>query len=298
MMMITLTRRAAAMVLCGLAGGLIGLAAQTPGTRTIFVSAIDKKGAPVTDLTAADFAIKEDGQTREIVTAAITPLPLQVALLIDDTGVGSQAIKQGVDAFSAALKEKAAIEVTTWHRSNASTLGFASAGEESSDGVKPVYSSGGGAVHLLQRFMDASQAFEQRKADHPAIVAITSAGEEAGNVRLQDLSASLARTNAQLYVIEVATPLVSAGIDGRADASAPTLGGRLDLGDAPERSGGRVDHDVSLNNLPAVLERLAAELGSQYVVEYRTAPGKADAKLAVDTRRGGVKLRAPTRVPR
>ena len=40
--------------------------AQTPVTRTVYVSAVDREGSPVTDMQAADFEVKEGGKLQEI----------------------------------------------------------------------------------------------------------------------------------------------------------------------------------------------------------------------------------------
>jgi len=66
-------------------------------TRTIYVSVLDNGGAPVTDLTAPDFVIKEGGKDREIVNAGMTSVPLRIALLVDDNGTG--IFRYGVAKF-------------------------------------------------------------------------------------------------------------------------------------------------------------------------------------------------------
>ena len=40
-----------------------------PTSRTVYVTVTDRQGAPVTDLTPADFVVKEGGKEREIVKA-------------------------------------------------------------------------------------------------------------------------------------------------------------------------------------------------------------------------------------
>jgi hypothetical protein len=39
---------------------------QAPATRTVFASVLAKDGSPVTDLTAADFEIKEGGMLQPV----------------------------------------------------------------------------------------------------------------------------------------------------------------------------------------------------------------------------------------
>src|SRR4029077_2254585 len=48
-------------------------------------SVVDGKGAPVTNVTAKDLIIREDGQAREILNIARDEDPLQIALLVDNS---------------------------------------------------------------------------------------------------------------------------------------------------------------------------------------------------------------------
>jgi len=54
----------------------------------IYVTAIDGRNTPVADLTAADFAIKEDGDAREVISAQAATGPMQIAFIVDDNGSG------------------------------------------------------------------------------------------------------------------------------------------------------------------------------------------------------------------
>jgi VWFA-related protein len=294
-------------VAAALATGVDGRAQApaAPGSATVYVTALDKKGAPVVDLSAADFRVKSNGQSREIVHAALATAPMQIAVLVDDVGVGSDTIKQSVAAFTTALQGKAQVNVTTSQRTSTSMVGFTNSEEDSPDRVQPSYTTVGEAPHLFQSFVEASQSFIEHKAARPVIVVITPATSEAGNVRLEDVFDSLAHSGAQLYVVNLTTPTTgavsgeppSAGPSSAGAAPTPSAPERLSVGDAPERSGGRIDRGVSLGSLQALMQQLATELANQYAVEYRvdTWTGQV-AKVSVDVGRKGVKLRAPTRV--
>jgi hypothetical protein len=54
-------------------------------TKRVFVSAVDAGGAPVLDLTAADFEVMENGTTRPVTRAALGSAPLRVVLLVDSS---------------------------------------------------------------------------------------------------------------------------------------------------------------------------------------------------------------------
>ena len=58
-------------------------------TRKVYVSATDAKGAPVTDLTAAEITVKEGGKERPVASLQPAVAPMQVAILVDDAGTGA-----------------------------------------------------------------------------------------------------------------------------------------------------------------------------------------------------------------
>src|SRR4051794_23585468 len=69
--------------------------------RTVYFSALDAKGAPITDLTAADLAVKEGGKDRTIRGVEPATAPIQVSILVDDGGSG--AFQGAVGQFLGAM---------------------------------------------------------------------------------------------------------------------------------------------------------------------------------------------------
>src|SRR4029453_11841355 len=80
-------------------------------TRTVFVSVLDKSGAPVTDLAADDFIIKEGGKDREIVGASMSTAPLRIAVVVDDNGTG--IFRYAVAKFVERLQGRAEFGLST-----------------------------------------------------------------------------------------------------------------------------------------------------------------------------------------
>ncbi len=63
----------------------------------MYFSATDDKGAPVTDLTAADLVVKEGGKDYPAVSVAPATTPMEVEIIDDDYGTG--AFQAGIAAF-------------------------------------------------------------------------------------------------------------------------------------------------------------------------------------------------------
>jgi hypothetical protein len=70
------------------------------------------------------------------------------------------------------------------------------------------------------------------------------------------------------------------------------------LGDGPKQSGGLRLSSPTVQAFPAALERIAGELLHQHVVTYILSAGsKSDGRLTISTKRKGLTVRGPNRVP-
>ena len=103
--------------------------ASTSGARTrdVYASASDSKGAPVTGLTAADFAVREDRIAREVLKAGPATEPLQVALLIDDSQAASSMLlplREAITGFIDKLQGKAEIALITFGERTGAVTGL------------------------------------------------------------------------------------------------------------------------------------------------------------------------------
>src|SRR5690349_15664445 len=74
--------------------------------RSMYVSVVDQSGAPVPDLGPADFVVKEDNVTREVLRVVPTDDPMQIAILVDTSASARDDIahiRQALPAFVTAL---------------------------------------------------------------------------------------------------------------------------------------------------------------------------------------------------
>ena len=274
--------------------------ATAPITRTVYVTALDAKGAVVTDLTAADFAVKENGKDREIVKAELASAPLQVAVIVDDNGTG--LFRYGLAQFLQKLLGHGEFAITTVigqamklqdYTTNTEALSVAL----QKLGPRPSTPDGG---QLVEGISESAKELLKREAVRPVIVALTVGGEEHSPQSPHDVLNSLKDSGASLHVISVVGGTVRSTVQssnpGDALDGALTLGEVL--GDGPKQSGGRRDEIVATAGLVPGLQRLADELLQQYAISYVLPEGvKRNERVSISVKRKNVTLRAPTRIP-
>ena len=276
---------------------------QAPGgdaaTRTIYVSVLDSAGAPVTDLSAPDFVIKEGGKDREVLKAGVTSVPLRIALLVDDNGTG--IFRYGVAKFIERLQGRAEFAVTTVTGQNLKIVDYTTNVEQLSAAIgqlvaRPGTNDGG---QLLEGIFETAKDFQKRRAPRPIIVALTVGGEEHSTLPAHHVLAELEKSGAALHVIATS----SSALRPTAPVSRP--GALLEenmnlaevLGDGPKQSGGKREEIVASAGILAGLQELAEALRNQYAVSFsRSDRAKDNEKLSVSVKRSGLTVRAPVRL--
>jgi VWFA-related protein len=277
-------------------------AGQPAGTRTVYVSAVDGKDAPVPGMTAADFVVKEDGKVRDIVSADVAKTPMQVVLMLDDSGLALGAIRQGAWQFIQTLQGRAEFAIITISGRNLTLVDFTPDPRVLFGGLQKLLArSTGGGTYLLDGFVEVSQVFQRRKAERPVIVVVATEGEEFSHTRPEVVLDAIQKSTAKLFYIGLGAPVTQGT---RPDLSAQRPGDSTEnesnnrnavLGSAPKNSGGRSEQSLQpTSGVPVLLQQFATELAGQYAITYKT--DAADARLGVETKRKGVKLRAQSRV--
>jgi VWFA-related protein len=283
---------------------VVGFAPQNapPATRsnTVYVSVLGETGVPITDLTAPDFTLKEDGKLREILRVDVASEPMQLMILVDDNGTG--LFRSGLIQFVQQFQGLGEIAVNTVtgqtqklvdYTPNVNTVAQAIA----TLSARPATNDGG---QLLEGIFQASKDQEKRGASRPVIVALTVGGEEHSTVPAHQVLDQLAKSRSVLYVIQVAASVLRPTVP--ITQSRQLLGENLNLGEVlgegPKQTGGWRDEIVATTGIVIGLRRLATELKSQYAVAYSRPPrSKATERIDVTVNRRGVTLRAPRKVP-
>jgi VWFA-related protein len=281
------------------------LASALPqGGRTVHVTVVSGKDA-APDLTPADFEVKEDGKTREVLKAEPSTEPLSVALLLDDRGSDINEIRSALAAFVLRLRGRAEVSLVSVVPTVLKVFDYTSSAPTMMAGIQRlVWRAGPAGGLILGAVADAADELKRREVARPVIVVVTFEGEEfRSHTPAKPILAALERSRAALHVVAVGTPTM------RRMNRAPTEGVQGDewavdeqnrnavLGEGPKQSGGR-RHDLAVaTGLAKALEAVADDLLSQYALVYAGATDtKPSRKLSVSVKRRGVTVRAPAKI--
>jgi len=257
-------------------------AARADQTRAVYFSAIDAKGAAVTDLTAADLSVKEGGKDRAISSVKPATEPMTVAILVDDQGSGAfqGALGQflqttlGHAQFAISMLNPQPTRLTTYTGDvdalKAALARLGQRGRLTPDGEQ-----------MIEGIGEVSRELRQKKAVRPVVLVLTISGETALSDRADPVLNDLRDSGASLNV------LYYTGIEL----------GKV-LGDGPKQSGGMIQQAATGPAIPAALMKITDNLMHQYVLTYTLPDGvKPSEKLSVATSRKGLTLIAPSRIP-
>jgi hypothetical protein len=253
--------------------GLAAALAARPGTlvaqaiqRSMYVSVLNDAGAPVPDLGPADFIIREDNATREVLSVRPATEPMQIAILVDTSEAARddiQHMRLALPAFVSALtsgdvKNELAIiavgerpTVFTEYTSNRAAL---------QKGIDRIWSMQGSGAYLLEGLIEVARGLKKREAARPVIVSITTEGPELSNSQHDQVLEPIRDIGAAYHAITLGRPSSSLSDEIRNRNMVFDLGTR--------QTGGRREELLTSMALGQTLTQLATELKNQYRVTY------------------------------
>ena len=171
---------------------------QIADNRTVYVTAVDDKGAPVPGLTSADFAVKEDGKTRTVVAVAPSTAPLTIALMIDDDGLGLQSMREAPAAFAERLRGRASLALFTTNGRTLKVQDYTESFPALVGAINKVYARNCAGAFLVDGIVGVTRDFGTREVRRPVIMSVGVEGPDFSQSQPADVVADLLRTRTQL----------------------------------------------------------------------------------------------------
>jgi VWFA-related protein len=234
--------------------------------RGIYTSVLDKDGKPVAGLTAADFVVREDNVSREVLRVAPATAPLQVALLVDNSTRSSNNIRDIREAAAEFIRDitgtgmKNEVAVITVAERSTLLVDYTSDQAKLLKGAT-IFTQPNSGAYMLDGILDSARGLKKRDAMRPVIVGIATNGPELSNRYHDQVVGAIKDAGASLHIVMVgSSPTDVTSSEGRERA--------YSFSDGTEQTGGRYDNVLAASALAARLKQVADELTHQYLVTY------------------------------
>ena len=275
---------------------LLGQAAPAtaPGTevRALTVTLLDEKDQEVTDVSADDVALDENGVSRDITSFKPDRRPLSLAVLVDTSAAVGSAYRLNVVEAVVGLITRLpdGSRYALWTTGDRPTKVVDHTDDRGAAGAALRRIAPQGGNYMLDAFSEASADLKKlsREGDRTAVVAVSFLGPELSYLD-RYRSAEVAEKNAELFL----SVLVEAGEAGEADFEM-----RTNLSYVMDRlartTGGRYDIILSAMGMDTALRKLSAHLRSGYRLAYATVPDLKKRNLDLSVARLGTKVLLPS----
>ncbi len=241
------------------------LRAQTQ-QRGIYTSVLDKSGMPVSNLTPADFTVREDNVAREVLRVEPAATPMQIALLVDNSTAAGRYIRDIRDAASEFIKAvtgtgmKNDVAIITVAERPTILVDYTTDQQKLLKGAA-IFSQPSSGAYMLDGILESARGLKKREAARPVIIGIATNGPEFSLRYRDQVIGAVADAGASLSIIMIGPPPTDVTTnEGRERAYVYSEGTDL--------AGGRYDNVLAASALPMRLHQMAEELTHQYLVTY------------------------------
>lgn len=272
---------------------LLGQAAPAtaPGTevRALTVTLLDEKDQEVTDVSADDVALVENGVSRDVTSFKPDRRPLSVAVLVDTSAAVGSAYRlnvvEAVVGLIARLPDGSRYALWTTGDRPTKVVDHTDDRGAAGTALRRVAPQGGN--YMLDAFSEASADLKKlsREGDRTAVVAVSFMGPEFSYLD-KYRSAEVAEKNAEMFL---SVQVESGGADFEMRTNLSYVMDRL-----ARATGGRYDLLLSAMSTDTALRKLSAHLRSGYRLAYATVPDLKKRNLDLSVARLGTKVLLPS----
>ena len=235
----------------------------------VFVTVLDREGAPVGNLKQENFRLFEDGHPEQIaVFDRESQLPLSIVLAIDtslstrkDLRLELESARRFARSIMRPIDAMALYEFSEIVRE---VVPFTPDLKQIDRGIGDI--RGGAATAMYDAVYLAAEALEKRR-DRKVLVIITDGGDTVSKVDYQEALRAAQQAEAIVYSIIIVPIASSAGRD---------IGGEHALIQLSHDTGGKYYYADSMERLDAAFDRVSQELRTQYLLAYYPSRRIAD----------------------
>lgn len=286
--MFTRTRTLAVVVAFSWATSAAG---QVP--KQLFVTVTDSSGAPVLDMRAADFDVRESALPRKITYAGAANDPLRIAFVVDSSEAVSQLLnpfRAGMRAFFEALPDQTEVALMSIGRQARARFSPTSDRKKLIDAANGFFSDGGGTAALDGVIEAYSRYLKKAEGRWPIMVLVTTDGPATGSTPEGELERFLK----ELQPTGIVAHAIVVSIRGN---GAPTIVAM----NLTQATGGSYLSIAAATGLPERMKALGDRLrmdhekaASQYRLEY-LSESKEPSRVEVGVTRAGTRISVSNR---
>ena len=273
-------------VLAGLLIAGAGVAARTSQentVRTAYVIVLGADDAPLTDLTAAEVVIMEDGNARAVTEIKPAPEPLTVALLVDTAKpmLGSQPptrdLRVGLATFLKIVQAaNPASKIAVMDTAGAAVmmLDFTDKTADLTRAFNRLIPSARTSAVVLEALVDAGKAIGKQPGTRRAVVSVDFDSQDTSGVRGDDIANAIQSAGTSVWAVSIHG---SSGGSGQREAGLDAI---------TEISGGLRLSGVGSASLEQKMQIVARALTSQYLVSYLRPASESVTRVRAAAARG------------
>jgi VWFA-related protein len=263
--------------------------------RHVYMTVVDKNDAPVTDLTAADVTVREDGVAREISSVTRANAPMQIALLVDDSAAAmtlTMDLRQGLTGFVNTIAETnpdTEFSIITFGERPTTQAPFTTSLSLVTRAINKIMPRSGAGAYFLQAIEETAKVLKKKEGPRPIMLAfVAEDGPEFSNASHDRIAGILKDSRVALWTI------ILQGDAAAANASNERRERASVLTDVAAASGGGFKSILDHQGIVRAYSLLASQLTSQLDVMYarpdRLIP---PTKMEVTVKRPGLRVIAP-----
>jgi Ca-activated chloride channel family protein len=253
----------------------------------MYVSAVDEKGEPIGGLGPNDFIVREDGAPREVLRVSRAIEPIDIAILVDDSGASEQLIprvREALRPFIARMTDGNQIALVGLADRPTILANYTSNPTLLEKGIGLLWPRSRAGSTLLDGIFEVSRGLERRETPRAVIVPVITDGGDFANRQYEQVIEEVKRASVAIHAVTV-------GNFNSTDQDELRNRGRM-LDEGTRISGGQRVNLLVPMSVQQALDRLGRELLSQYKVVYGHPESLIPpTRFEVSARRPGITMR-------